>query len=861
MITSVVIVACLFATFLAGTVCLSENPGINADEGAGDARVDESTVSITQQDESAADNAFEKLEIIADDAVFDGTDYQAGVVLASTVEGSSSDELLYELERESGLNGFTIIHKTNNRISIGLPDELAVADAIVLLERMPGVEAAQPNFVYRTQGDEGSSTTTDLVATELFSQNLATQAGKLTVSDPFVSSQWALDAMRLAQAWKIAKDAGAISDSPTGVKRTVAVIDEGFLDDHEDMGAIVDRYNSYNASIGLNSGSLAEISPIQSDGHGTHVAGVVGARTNNGIGIAGVSYNAQLQLIKAATDFNGVGSFTSDSLTSGIEHVIATAPTYNTRVINISVGGQVSSFSAFDKALTGAIDRAFEQGIVVVASSGNSGSGFSVPYINYPSDYPTAVSVISLEEAENGKDKYKRSTTSNYNMSADDWNKDVSAPGVSIYSLSRYSGVRYSYLSGTSIAAPQVAGVLSLMFAVNPSLTADKAVGILFSTASDLNAAQNRSGTTFDSETGYGLVDAENAVSTALSLRSGEGNSGNGTVAPTPMPEPVGESTTAKGPASITRIYGQTALDTMKKIVLAGWSSSSVVVLATANGYWDGLSANGVAGLASAPIVLTDGSSLSKQAYDVMRVLKPRKIIVCGGTLAISDAVVNTAAAAAGTSPIICRLWGQEADDTAYKIYQQGALATGGSWSTTAFICTDNGYWDALSVAPISYSKHMPIILTRNAGSQLSSQAIAAMKQGGIKRVYIIGGECAVRPFVVTQLKSNGISVVNRIWGVTAIDTSAEVAKFALEQGLTINELGVATNSGYWDALAGAAYCGRKGSALIIVDGPTATTISGFVKPYKTAVSKINIFGGPLAVSDATERALKNVLK
>ncbi|MBP3866817.1 MAG: cell wall-binding repeat-containing protein, partial [Eggerthellaceae bacterium] len=311
---------------------------------------------------------------------------------------------------------------------------------------------------------------------------------------------------------------------------------------------------------------------------------------------------------------------------------------------------------------------------------------------------------------------------------------------------------------------------------------------------------------------------------------------------------------------TVSRLQGATALDTMRAIVNAGWVSGGTVVLATSEGYWDGLTANGVAGLAGAPIVLTDGGSLSWQARDVISKLKPSKIVVCGGRLAISDAVVASATGAAGTKPQVKRLWGSAADGTACSIFLDGDDFAGGSWSKSAFVCTDNGYWDALSAAPISYVKHMPIFLTTGSGERLSSETLSAMKSGGIESVYVVGGEKAVAPQVVSQLKSAGITVTDRIWGSDAVATSDKVARLAVSLGLSPNKLGVATSAGYWDALAGAALCGKRGSALVIVDGPKAATISGFVKAHKAAISNATIFGGSMAVSNTTATALKKAL-
>ena len=808
----------------------------------------------------AMDSVSPEDEAFTVSALYEDVLCERDVVLVELAEGSTADEIASSLEASSGMAGFSVRDENSGFVAIKLPDGFSVDEALVQLSQFATVNTAQPNFVYFAQGQDGgdaagadTAPTANLSASRLLSTGLETQA--FDVNDPGSSQQWAIEAMNLKEAWSIAKGAGAISDKPGKINRTVAVIDEGFEIGHADFaGCVVDTYDSYRASQGVSGASLADVSPTEAGDHGTHAAGIVGAVANNGIGVAGVSYNAQLQLIRASkAGSSGAAYFTSESLAKGVEHVIETAPRLNTHVISMSVGGKAAE-SDFDTVLTRAIDKAMKNDIVVVCSAGNKTTS-AAPYVNYPSDYSPVVSVINIAQEGNGTDEYSRASTSNYNRNDEDWSKDISAPGTSIYGPNDDGG--YGWKSGTSMAAPHVAGVVSLMFAVNSDLSAADAIILLYSTATDLNTSANRTGTTFDNETGYGLVNAEAAVRAALEYVS---NSEEPQENEEPKPPAVTPPATERA-FSLSRISGNTALDTMRKIVSIGkWDVGGTVVLVTSEGYWDGLTANGVAGLANAPIVMTDSGVLSSQARAVISSLKPKTIVICGGVDAVSRNVEQAAVRAAGTTPRVMRLWGQAADDTANRVFSGGPSVSGGSWQTIGFICTDNGYWDALSVAPISYNKHWPIFLTQQGGVQLSSETIAAMKSGGITKVYVIGGTKAVGPYVLMQLRKANISVVDRIYGQTAVDTSSKVAQFAVSQGLSANNLGVATNNGYWDALAGAAYCGKMGAALIVVDGPQSTTISNFAKQNKSTISQAYIFGGEKAVTVATENAIKKAV-
>ena len=308
-------------------------------------------------------------------------------------------------------------------------------------------------------------------------------------------------------------------------------------------------------------------------------------------------------------------------------------------------------------------------------------------------------------------------------------------------------------------------------------------------------------------------------------------------------------------PKKVSRLYGGVALDTMNAIVDAGsFPHNATVVLATFGGYHDALTAAGVAGLAGAPVLMTDGSSLSPQTKAQLEILTPTKIIVCGGTAAISDYVVIQAVTAAGNASFE-RFWGNTATGTAVDIFLEGEAATGGEWAQYGFICTNEGYWDALAAAPISYARHMPIFLTEGSGS-ISQETLDAMK-GRVTGVYVVGGTRAISENVVNQIKDAGIAFNGRAWGATAVETSETVAELGLTaRGITVDGLGVATVNDYYDALTGAAFCGNNGSVLVLVKDESSHSISGFIKSHAADINQAYIFGGPAAVSYVTESAI-----
>ena len=199
------------------------------------------------------------------------------------------------------------------------------------------------------------------------------------------------------------------------------------------------------------------------------------------------------------------------------------------------------------------------------------------------------------------------------------------------------------------------------------------------------------------------------------------------------------------------RLWGATALPTMRQITLNGFSNGScnTVVLATMGGYWDALSASGLAGIYQCPVLLTDPNTLSPEAANEITRLGAKRVVIAGGPAAVSDNVAKAVRGVKGVGTVE-RVYGQTAVDTALAIYNKGAAE--GRWGKTAIIATNNGYWDALSASPYSYAQKMPIFLagqqTRNGGMQLDAKTLSVLKSaiasGKVNRVLVCGGPMAV---------------------------------------------------------------------------------------------------------------------
>ena len=325
------------------------------------------------------------------------------------------------------------------------------------------------------------------------------------INDPQANNQWALESLDMYKAWNIKKCEGAVS---------VAVIDTGCLTSHEDLRAnIKETYNSVDKT--------STVTDDDPGGHGTHVAGIVSADADNGIGVAGTSYDAGLIIIKSSKLDNGSSAFSSAWLAQAYAWLMGDddndgstiAQTYNVRVVNMSLGGKGAvggDIAANDKALLDKITEAKSKQILTVCAAGNSMANATPPYDCFPGDYSDCFSVINLlknsvgtPNDSAGRYSVAKASGSNFNTAGSNA-KDISAPGTDILSTSKTGS--YVSKNGTSMASPAVAGVAAMLFAYEPSLTPQNAQTLLEQTATDLGD------TGWDSETGYGEVDAYHAL-------------------------------------------------------------------------------------------------------------------------------------------------------------------------------------------------------------------------------------------------------------------------------------------------------------------------------------------------------------
>ena len=348
-----------------------------------------------------------------------------------------------------------------------------VREAVALYQASGLVEYAQPNFLYRTMDAPG---------------------------DPRLPEQWGLQMINWLAGWEATRNA------PPKKTPIIAIVDSGLDYRHEDLAPVVwmnqaeangrpgvdDDGNGYVDDVrgwdftdapdlpGSGDYLGRDDDPMDEGGHGTHVAGIAGAAANNGAGIAGVCPVARLMALRAGFTFDGSTFLEDDDLSAAIAYAVENGAD----VINASWGDDDVS-----PVIRDAVRYAARNGVVFVASAGNEGR----PSLAYPAALTEAISVAALD-----------SQARLAGFSSFGERLDVAAPGVGI--LSARVGGGYQIRSGTSMAAPCVAGLAAWTLAYHPEFSAEQVRAVLRRSASDLGAPGR------DASFGWGRVDAAAAL-------------------------------------------------------------------------------------------------------------------------------------------------------------------------------------------------------------------------------------------------------------------------------------------------------------------------------------------------------------
>lgn len=338
---------------------------------------------------------------------------------------------------------------------VRIPDGWSVDEAVELYRLDPDVKFAEPNY-YRYAADTPNDT---LFHLQWGLHNIG-QSGGTQDADVDGPEAWSTQA------------------GNSGV--VIAVLDTGVDLDHQDIQANIwmndgeDWVNGNPGNNGVDDDGNGKIDDYRgwdfanndndpdddSDGHGTHVAGIIAADGNNGVGVAGVAWSASIMPLKMLS--GGKGGLVSHEI-AAIDYAVKNGA----QIINASLGG--SNFSQLEY---NAIERARDAGVLFVAAAGNSGTNNDTTPV-YPAshDLDNIISVAATDQYDD------LMSSSNFGVSS----VDVAAPGSYIYNIT--VGNRYQFRSGTSMAAAHVSGLACLVLSGDFNLTCNQIRGRILSGA------------------------------------------------------------------------------------------------------------------------------------------------------------------------------------------------------------------------------------------------------------------------------------------------------------------------------------------------------------------------------------------
>lgn len=312
----------------------------------------------------------------------------------------------------------------------------------------------------------------------------------------------------------------------------------------------------------------------------------------------------------------------------------------------------------------------------------------------------------------------------------------------------------------------------------------------------------------------------------------------------------------ASEPVDFERIAGDNRYETSVEAAEAFGNTQDAILASGETGHYvDALSANFLAGVTTAPILLTRHDQLPASVKAHIESSNINEITIVGGELAVS-ASVEAELTAMGIT--VNRLEGQNRYRTNEAIIAAGAEES----ADTALIATGINFPDALGAGPVSYAGKHPVGITKT--EDIPDYVVDALLAAGVDKAIIVGGELAVSDEVETELESKGIDVVTRLEGRNRAATSVAVAEFAVANlaGFDRGEMDFASGrelSEGIDALSGGPVSGREQTPILItVNEDRAPQLIEYLAANCEEVDDGDIYGGPLALSVALENQLED---
>ena len=419
--------------------------------------------------------------------LFAGKDYVDDELLIQFAEGATDDEKNKALDKVKGQPIEKILTKVMERAGkkegvLLIKTNKKVLEAIAELQNLPGVEFVEPNFVY----------THAAVATDPYFTNGSLWGMYGPSSNP--ANQFGSNA---AAAWA----AGTTGSASV----YIGIIDEGVQLTHPDLNGQV-WTNPNDPVNGVDNDGNGYVDDINgwdfagnnrtvydggnrgsSDDHGTHVAGTIGGKANNGAGVVGVNWN--ITLISAK--FLGANGGTTANAIKAVDYLT----NLKNRGLNVVASNNSWGGGGYSQALFDAISRANNAGIMFIAAAGNSGTNNDTSP-SYPANYnlPNVISVAAIDK--NGA----LASFSQYGATT----VDIGAPGVGVFSTTAFN--TYSSYNGTSMATPHVTGAVALYASTHPGASVTQIRNAILSSAVPTASLSGRTVT-------GGRLDANGALS------------------------------------------------------------------------------------------------------------------------------------------------------------------------------------------------------------------------------------------------------------------------------------------------------------------------------------------------------------
>jgi len=352
-------------------------------------------------------------------------------------------EVLVKVKKSSNISSYARVSEiSGSELKIVKIDKSKnIMSAIEELAQNPDIEYAQPNYIYHISIVPNDTRYSDLWGLK--------NTGQTVTAATYVPTHGnAGDDINAENAWGIITDCSSI---------TVAVIDTGVNYTHDDLKNNMwdggssypkhgwDFYNSDN-------------DPVDDNGHGSHLAGIIGAQGNNSIGVTGVCWLTNIMALKSF-DSSGTGS------TATIISAISFAINNGANIINASF----NLYGSADTALSATVTAAEQADILIVSAAGNGyeNDGHAYNVDSGTKTYPccfTQDNVLCIAALDQ---KFQIASFSNYGATS----VDVAAPGTNVVSTWYTTNSTYYLENGTSMATPYAAGLAALVWANNPSYT------------------------------------------------------------------------------------------------------------------------------------------------------------------------------------------------------------------------------------------------------------------------------------------------------------------------------------------------------------------------------------------------------